>query len=257
MESAFDLLGYDTETTSPTPATTRVVQAAAILRKPDGSKTTVVNQLCNPGCSISDGAREVHGISDEMVEDKESDTVVMGKLHAYVKENRTKIIVIGHNIVGFDLPILFRVGGDGEKIDVLYIDTFVAAIRIFPDAHSHKLGELYEWFGFGAPTGAHEAEADIEMVFNIADYMRTGLKMSWEEMARWTMKARALKRCHFGKHKGKLWGKPVPGDNLTPQHFVPWPYVKHVICDKFDPTPDLVETMRVKYGLRFKKRSLL
>lgn len=246
------LLGYDTETTSNRPETTRVVQVAAVRREEDGTKTVILNQLCNPGTDISDGAREVHGISNEMVKDAEPDSAVMKRLYQYVKENHEVIIVVGHNIVGFDLPILFTLGG--ERIPILWIDTLVCATRVFPEAESHKLSDLVQWLQLGSNENAHDALADIEMVFLLLDHIRNGLNKDWLAMAEWCMTPRVLKRAHFGKHKGKLWGRAQPGE--ASGKYVPAPYVRF-ICEKFDPTPDLVATIRHHYGMRFKKRSAM
>ena len=249
MEANISLLGYDTETTSNKPQTTGVVQLGAVLRNEAGESSALFNQLCDPGMPISAEAESVHGISSEMVQGAESDTAAMKKLYRFVDENQNRIIIVGHNICGFDLPILWRIGGEGRRLPILWIDTLVAAVRVFPDAESHKLSDLTEWLQLGSVENAHDAMADIEMVFALADYIRRGLMKSWEEMANWCMTPRVLTRAHFGKHKGKLWGRPERGDNRA---YVPRPYVKF-ICDKFeDPIPDLIETVKAKYGLRFK-----
>jgi DNA polymerase III alpha subunit (gram-positive type) len=252
-----ELLGYDTETTSNQPSTTRVVQLAALRRNLKGEISTVFNQLCNPGCDISDGAKEIHGISTEMVRDAEPDHEAMKRFYAYVFANKDEIIIVGHNIVTFDLTILWNLGG--PKIPILFIDTFVAATRVFPESHSHKLADLVQWLELGDFTKAHDAEADIKMVFLLCDYIFNGLKHSdrdrynwtYKDFAEWCMRPRVLKRAHFGKHHGKLWGKPLPGESRA--KYVPESYIRY-ICDKWeDPSPDMIETIWQKYRYRFKK----
>ena len=253
-----ELLGYDLETTSKESQTARVVQAAALLRQQCGTFKTVMNQLCNPGTDISDGAAEVHGITSEMVKDAEPDHVALPRLYQYMLANKDRIIVVGHNIVTYDLPILSRITG-GAKLPVLWIDTFIAATRVFPDADSHKLSELVGWLELGSIEKAHDAEADIGMVFMLLDYIFNGLrgsdmnKANWtyEDFALWCMKPRVLKRAHFGKHRGKLWGMPQKGEST--KKYVPRGYI-HYICDKWeDPSPDMIETVWIKYRYRFKK----
>lgn len=253
-----ELLGYDLETTSKEAKSARVVQAAALLRKQDGEFQTIMNQLCNPGTDISDGAAEVHGITSEMVKDAEPDYLALTRLYGYILQAKDRIIIVGHNIVTYDLPILFRISGSG-KIPVLWIDTFVAATRVFPNADSHKLSDLVSWLDLGSTDKAHDAEADIGMVFMLVDYIFNGLrgsdinKANWTyaDFAHWCMQPRVLKRAHFGKHRGKLWGMPQKGEGT--KKYVPRGYV-HYICDKWeDPSPDMIETVWVKYKYRFKK----
>jgi DNA polymerase-3 subunit epsilon len=255
---SFDLLGYDLETTSKIPETARVVQIAALLRNAQGEITPVINQLCNPGCDISDEASEIHKITQDMVADAEPDLSAMKRLYAYVSEKKDQIIVVGHNIIGYDLKILWTLGG--PEIPVLFIDTFVAATRIFVDAESHKLSDLVQWLEIADHTNAHNAEADITMVFALCDYIFNGLKQSslekkdwtYKDFAEWCMTPRVLKRAHFGKHKGKLWGYPPEGADK--RRYVPSYYVKKYIAEKWtDPTPDMIATLWAKYKLRFQK----
>jgi DNA polymerase III epsilon subunit-like protein len=60
----------DFETTGPDPRSCEPVQAAVVhCRLGDSEPEVVFNQLIQPGCAIPEGARAVHGISDEMVAD--------------------------------------------------------------------------------------------------------------------------------------------------------------------------------------------
>lgn len=239
------LLPFDTETTSNVPATTRVVQVAAVAVSVDDPLvvTPVINTLCNPGVDISDGAREVHGITNEMVADAPSDEEAILELAKYIDERRGEIILCGHNCTTFDIPILERISGMSFK-DVPVIDSLVGVIRVFPDAPSHKLGEIVQHLGLDTGDKAHDAMADLLMVLKIVNHLSDGLQMSWSQMAEWCATPRILKRCHFGKHKGALWGKG-PG-------CVPVGYVRF-ICERFeDVLPDMIVTIRHHYGMGFK-----
>jgi DNA polymerase III alpha subunit (gram-positive type) len=236
-----------------------VVQLAALRRNQKGEVTPIFNQLANPGCDISDAANKVHGISADMVKDAEPDSQAMKRLYAYISENKEQVIIVGHNIVTFDLTILWNLGG--PRISVLFIDTFVAATRVFPEAESHKLSDLVHWLDLGDNSKAHDAEADINMVFLLCDYIFNGLKetsldkkdWTYKDFAEWCMRPRVLKRAHFGKHHGKLWGRPMVGESR--EKYVPEGYIRY-ICDKWeDPSPDMIETIWQKYRYRFKKLS--
>lgn len=243
-----DLLMFDFETGSNVPETTSVVQIGAVRKRANGEPDIgVFNQLCKPGTPSSQSAIDVHGITDDMVKDAEPDVIAVKRLHAYVKKEA--VILAGHNIIGFDMPILWRIGG--EVLPILWIDTLVCATRVYPEAESHKLGGLVEWLKLGSTENAHDAMADIGMVGALVAHFKKGLmKSSYEDMAGWCMTPRILKRAHFGKHKGKLWGRPGAGESSG--KYVPYWYIKF-ITDKFtNVTPDMKATIKAKYNMRFK-----
>ncbi|CAN7193716.1 3'-5' exonuclease [Knoellia sp. LjRoot47] len=60
------LLAVDTETTGPNPDVDRIVTATTVLI--DGPTTTPTTWLADPGIPISDGAAEVHGITNEVAQ---------------------------------------------------------------------------------------------------------------------------------------------------------------------------------------------
>lgn len=244
-----DLLLFDFETGSNVPETTGVVQIGAVRKHADKDlpDIEIFNQLCKPSVPMSEKAIEVHGITPDKVVDAEPDDIAVKRLHLFVKD--TGVILAGHNIVGFDMPILWRIGG--EVLPVLWIDTLVCATRVYPEAESHKLSDLVEWLKLGSVENAHDAMADIRMVGALIDHFKTGLmKPSYEDMAEWCMTPRILKRAHFGKHKGKLWGRPENGEPAS--RYVPYWYIKF-ITDKFtNVTPDMKATIKAKYNMRFK-----
>jgi DNA polymerase III epsilon subunit-like protein len=221
----------------------------AVLRHEDGTLEEVFNQLCKPSVDISDEAAAVHGITAEMVADKEPDSIAVKRLHQFVADNANDIILCGHNIVGFDMPILWRIGG--SKPPVRFIDTLTCATRVFPTASSHKLSDLTQWLELGSTENAHDAMADIRMVFGLVDHVREGLMKPLTDLADWCMQPKVLSHAHFGKHKGKKWGYCPAGEN--PRDYVPSWYV-NFICEKFDdPTPDMIATIRHHYRKRFKR----
>lgn len=233
-----DLLIFDFETTSNKPESTRVVQQAAMH-----NDVVVFNELCNPGLQISDGACEVHGITDEMVRDKPSDTERVTALAQYILERKDEIIIAGHNVTTFDIPIMWRIAGviDPPKIPV--IDTLTCAIRTLPYADSHKLGDLFVALGLGSAENAHDALGDIEMVKKLIFAFMSALGYDLEALVKWLATPRVLKTCHFGKHKGKPWGKG-PG-------CVPSGYAMFMAKNFEDPHPDVELTILHHYGYRF------
>lgn len=233
-----NILGFDFETTSNKPETTRVVQVAA---KMNGE--VIFNQLCNPQVDITDGAREVHGISNEMVANAELDTDAVKRLAEFILERKGTIILAGHNCTTFDVPILWRLAGIEDPPKLPVIDTLTCAIRTLPHAPDHKLGTLTQFLKLGDAANAHDALADIEMVFMLIDKFRSDLGYTVPEMLTWLSTPRVLQVCHFGKHKGKPWGG-VKGSGG-----VPYFYAKF-IADNFDSVhPDVEATLRYHYGI--------
>lgn len=263
------VLSYDLETTSEKPETCRVCQIAAIdlMNGPDGIVADEwLNEICDPGLASSDGATAIHGIGPEQWAGKRPDHEALNALYdrladEYMVDGEPRVIVVGHNIKWFDLPILYRITERPPLHGLMIIDTFQCAQRLYPLAPSHRLTTnpnqpektgLIEWLQLGDVEGAHSASGDAIMVKRLVDHFCIGLGKTPLELAIWCSEIRRLKYCHFGKHKGKLWGKPGPEDKAT--DFVPsgqawW------ISQNFSPSPDLEETIRHHYGYRFKQRS--
>lgn len=237
-----DLLIFDFETTSNKPETTRVVQMAAML-----NELEIFNELCNPGLQISDGAHEVHGITNEMVADKPSDTERVKALAEYILERQDSVILVGHNITTFDIPILWRIAEVSNPPKIPVIDTLTCAIRTLPYVDSHKLGDLTVTLGLGTAENAHDAMGDIVMVKALVNLFMKSLGYTLEELVEWLSSPRILKTCHFGKHKGKPWGRE-PG-------CVPAGYALFMAKNFEDPHPDVEATIRHHYGFRFTAKS--
>ncbi len=245
------LLTFDTETTSNKPETARVVQVGGVATYLEGNYDhVVVETICNPGVAISPEAEKVHGYSQAMVENAIADTQACRELCQFICDNKDRVVLAAHNGISFDVPIIWRVA-EMEPVRVPIVDTLVCALRTLPFAKSHKLSELVEELNLGSAEGAHDAMADIAMVQNLVKYFSEGLKKNWEEIAEWVAEPRILKVCHFGKHKGKLWGRPP--NPAEKDKYVPYWYIKFM-CDNFDPTPDLIATIKAKYNMRFVKQ---
>lgn len=244
------MLSFDTETTSNKPDTTRVLQLGAVVTYLDSGEDRVIsNTLCNPGVGISPEAQAVHGISQEMVEGKPSDEEAVRELCEFIYDHKDRLILAGHNAITFDDPIIWRISGM-PRLKLPIIDTLVCATRTLPDAPSHKLGDLITHLNLGSAEGAHDAMADITMVQNLVKFFTEGLKKNHVELAEWVAVPRVLKTAHFGKFKGRLWGKAP--DPSKKGNYVPWHYAKFVADNFTDPSPDLVATIRDKYGIKFK-----
>lgn len=171
-----------------------------------------------------------------------------------------------------------------------YIDTLIAATRTLPNAASHRLSlptpeeqakyggpGLVQLFGLDSGEGAHDAAVDCRLVMLLirefmaqlmgsirAEFQRLReeekLVLSDEAFANdtylfalWCGRPRILTVCYFGKYKGRLWGKAPPKASKEEKaRYVHGGYI-YYICEEFDPTPDLVATIRHHYGRKFRK----
>ena len=206
------LIAFDTETTSADPSTTRVVQIAAIQRNLNSFPTedkVILNELCDPECTIDRGASEVHGITAEMVKGLPNDISRAQYLAEYIwnlEQEGLRVVVCGHNSDGFDIPTLARLAGGeivGERLDTLRL-----ARRIYQKAPNHKLGSLHEGLGLGSAEGAHDALADIKMVLNLVDKFILDTGKTLEQLVEELKTPQIFNTVHFGKHKGERWGDP-------------------------------------------------
>jgi DNA polymerase III epsilon subunit-like protein len=231
---------FDFETTGVNVKVDRPIQIAAIIRGTD----LVFNQLCDPQMPIPPEASEVHGITNEKVAGQMSYLEALQEFQIWVAENvpeNTRFIIAGHNVIGYDLRMLAELTGINITVDI--IDTLVCATRL-TESPNHKLSTLIQHLKLGSIEGAHDALADIRMVdLLITHYMAQLGLTTLSQLAEWCVKPQVLKRAHFGKHLGKIWGRG-PQDT-----HVPFQYARF-IRDKFDSlTPDLALTLKTVYGL--------
>lgn len=250
------VIGFDFETTSAFPKTTRVVQFCAINFYPNIE--VITSCLTNPTIPISVGASKVHGIWDEDVKNKRIDVNVLTEFYNDLKRECDKgdVILCGHNILGFDVPIFNRIVGLPE-LPLRYLDTYYTAMRLLPHAQSHKLSLLCQELGVGTEylEKAHDAVSDVLMVKCLVDYLAgyaslqtgTGPITSAADLCDFMETPQVLRTCHFGKHKGKLWGEP-DGPHDTKQ-YVPRAYARWMKNNFNGMSPDISLTLGKKYGL--------
>ncbi len=245
------LICYDLETTSARPDTCRVVQVAAFTVDDKGLPVALINTITNPEVDSCDEATAIHHIGHADWSDKPTDKAVLSKLY-YWLDRHPEAVIAGHNITTFDLPILWRLA-NSPKLPTKVIDTLTCALRCYPHAPCHRLTTrpdernmpgLITTLGLGSEEGAHTAEGDALMVLRLVNHFCAGLSKTPEELADWCEKPQILNICHFGKHKGKAWGK---GKEMVPTGYA------YFIAQNFDPTPDLEATIGYHYGFKFRK----
>ena len=174
------LLGFDLESTSPLPSEARPV-SFALIHFDFGTVAKARTGLINPGVPIPEDTTAIHGISDEMVQERGGDLQrsVEGIVGALVEADVAGIPVVGMNL-RYDLTVidrlfrefnggegLYDIGWEGNVIDALVLDRAMDKYR----KGKRNLTALCAHYGVTL-TDAHSAAADtiasVEVVLAIA-----------------------------------------------------------------------------------------
>lgn len=209
---------FDTETTGADPRQADLCQLASIIMvEGDPAGAMVFNQLAKPKSRISAEAEAVHKISNEMVETASDSWYVTQawwyEVEAYAaRVNASHIVLAGHNIVNYDIPIVSRHLPEGALHRCMLADTMRAARRMDPTADNHRLsylaGEYHKVAGDDLLSNAHDGLADCWMVALLLDHYLKKRYATDEagsrllKMAEWLMDPEMLHLVPIGKHKG-------------------------------------------------------
>ncbi len=118
----------DVETTGFSPDRERIVEVGVVVLDADGVEVGSFSTLIDPG--RPPGPTFVHGISPAMLEGAPT----FDAIHAYLADQLSGRVVVGHNVDGFDLAFLraecIRYGGPTlAPCHVLSVDTLAVAQR--------------------------------------------------------------------------------------------------------------------------------
>jgi DNA polymerase-3 subunit epsilon/exodeoxyribonuclease X len=202
----------DTETTG-TEETDRVIQLGYLVL--GVNPIEVHNELNSTDVPISYGAMEVHGITQEMIENKPlciETTAYKRLLELNTQEN----YLIIHN-APFDIKMLEK---EGFSTQMQVIDTLRVAKHILPDEEAHRLQyfrykmELYkeeqkEADALGIVVKAHDAIGDVLILKLLLSKLKQSVQALYpqenpvEKMVDLTNTPILVKSFRFGKHKGK------------------------------------------------------
>ncbi len=154
-----DYVVFDLETTGTNFKKDQIVEISA-LRAENGVVTEQFSTLVNPQCPIPYGVSQIHGITDEMVEDALVLGDVLPQFFAFIKDR----VLVGHNIQSFDLRFIYKAARELYGTDVRndYLDTLYMARQCLPQLAHHKLTDLAAYFQIDTK-GAHRALADCLM----------------------------------------------------------------------------------------------
>jgi len=114
------------------------------------------NTLVKPVNGIPAEASAINGITNAMVRKSPSIEYILPYFFSFAADD----LVVGHNIVRFDLPFIRRFAGDeGALFARNYIDTLVLAREKLPHLGRYSLSTLCDYFGID-PQSQHRALGD-------------------------------------------------------------------------------------------------
>ena len=150
------IIFFDTETTGLNVVSDRIVQIGAIKMLPEGN-TEEKNVLINPGMPIPPESTEIHGITDEMVKN----AATFDKVSRSMLEWFRGCDLAGHNICGFDIPIIAE---EFSRCGITFPDesnSFIDTYKLEKIVNSQGLEACYKRYtGKELGEEAHDALAD-------------------------------------------------------------------------------------------------
>ena len=153
-----DLVFFDIESTGADVVKDRIIQIAMIKYTKEGTEPIELNLLMNPEYEIKPDAIKVHGITQEMVQDKPSFKEYALEIYDFLEN----CDLAGYNCNRFDIPMLIeefaRVGMDFSMEGRSRID----ALQIFYKMEPRTLKAALKFYCGKALENAHDAMADTK-----------------------------------------------------------------------------------------------
>ena len=154
-----NVIVYDLETAGRDSKDAEIVEIAAKRLHTTGEAVETYHQLVKPPYAIPKSSFDVHGISDEKVKGGPPIESVLPEFLDFIQDG----ILVGHNVIEFDNPILERDLAryfDTDLKNACY-DTLLTAQRIYP-RESRTLEALAEKFEISYGR-LHQAMEDVEV----------------------------------------------------------------------------------------------
>jgi DNA polymerase-3 subunit epsilon len=153
---------FDLETTGVQVGKDRIVEICILKVSADGKEICNTWRV-NPGIPIPKQASDVHGITDDMVQDWPLFSSVANEIHQFI----ANCDLSGYNSNRFDLPLLaeefLRSGIDFDMKNRRSIDVQSVFFKMEP----RTLTAAYKFYCGKELVGAHGAEADTRATFEI------------------------------------------------------------------------------------------
>lgn len=163
MESKYDYVVFDIETTGLHPDSDQICEIAAIGVK-DGLPQGTFSTLVAIEGSMPEAAGRVNGITDDMLKGAPA---IGDALDAFLDFIGDDAVLAGHNITSFDIPFMevaAAKSGRASRVARYHLkecccDTLMLARMMWPDASGHSMDCLRRIFGIER-TDSHRALAD-------------------------------------------------------------------------------------------------
>lgn len=163
MESKYDYVVFDIETTGLYPDSDQICEIAAIGVK-DGLPQGTFSTLVAIEGSMPEAAGRVNGITDDMLKGAPA---IGDALDAFLDFIGDDAVLAGHNITSFDIPFMEAAAaksGRASRVARYHLkecccDTLMLARMMWPDASGHSMDCLRRVFGIER-TDSHRALAD-------------------------------------------------------------------------------------------------
>jgi len=134
--------------------------------------------LINPEQEIRHSSIEIHGITQDMVQDCPTIKDVMPAIMEFIRDYP----IVAHNAI-FDHSFLNQASRElyGENIKNPKIDTFLMYKEVFPEEHSHGLDSLLKRFNIDMPV-IHRAMSDAKGLAYAYPHLRSFYekKLEWQ-----------------------------------------------------------------------------
>jgi DNA polymerase-3 subunit epsilon len=203
----------DLETTGINLGADRIVEIAIVKVTPD-EKKQVKRKLINPEMPIPVASSDIHGITDEMVQNAPTFKQVANE----IKQFLDSCDLAGYNSNRFDIPLLveefLRTGLEFDLRGRRLLDVQ----RIFHMMEQRTLGAAYKFYCNKILDDAHSAEADATATWeillaqterypNIGNTVEELVRFTGEDeivdLARRFVMENGVEVFNFGKHKGR------------------------------------------------------
>src|SRR4026209_2189877 len=207
------IASIDLETTGVNPGTDRIVEIGILKVLPDGTRN-VKRKLINPEIPIPKTASDVHGITDEMVQNAPTFKQVAHEL----KQMLDGCDIAGYNSNRFDIPLMMEEFLRAQVEFDMKGRKLVDVQKIFHQMDQRTLSAAYRFYCNKNLDGAHSAEVDATatheiLIAQIEKYPTLGntvdslMKIIGEEVivdfARRFVMDNGIEVFNFGKHKGR------------------------------------------------------
>lgn len=192
------LVGLDTETTGLDVKNDRVFEVGIVTFE-NGQRIESWGELIDPTVELDEKVVETTGVSTAEVVGKP----VFGEIVEGIESRIRGRVVVGYNILGFDMPIL---GSEFEKLsrpipECQVVDVLVFA-RQLVKAGRHRLGDMASKFGVEMDT-AHRATADadatVRLLLAMADDLPEDIESLLRLQTQWDAQQRARRRAMWRK----------------------------------------------------------